>query len=201
MSDTAPVLSERITTLMRQLIDKTADSQTVTVGRILQAFGLRSFALLILVLSLLNVVIFMVPLISVLFGLPMVVLAVQMVLGFRTPFLPPVIRHRAIPAEPLHKGLEKGIYWVEKINRVIKPRLTFLSEPALVRIHAFLALMLAVMVALPIPVVNVPPALGLIALSLGILERDGYFIILAYVIGIWCLWLFLLLGHNIARLT
>jgi hypothetical protein len=54
--------------------------------------------------------------------------------------------------------------------------------------------MLAVMVSLPIPLFNTPPSVGLAALAIGILQRDGLFIVAAYGIGFWCLMLYRSLG-------
>ena len=172
-----------------------AESETVTVGRILHIFGVRGFAFLLLVLSILNVVIFMVPMISFLFGLPMVILTVQMVIGLHAPVFPRVVRAWTISRTALMEGLARAIVWIERMERYIKPRLPALSAPELLRVHALVALVLAVMVTLPIPVVNVPPSIALIFLAIGILERDGLFILLGYATGLWCLWLFKSLDH------
>jgi len=192
---------ERISDLMRQLKDTAAHEESISVGHILQVFGVRGFAFLLLMLALLNIVIFMVPGISVLFGLPMVVLAAQMVLGFRAPVFPRFIRRRTIQRATLLQGIDRAIYGVEKIERYIKPRLMFLTHPYLYRLHGLIALIMAVMVALPIPVFNVPPSFGLAFLAIGLLERDGVFILLGYAVGAWCLWLFKSLSHFAHSLT
>jgi len=182
-------------------MEEAAREDTITVGRILSIFGLRGFAFLLLILSILNIVIFMVPMLSFFLGLPMVILAVQMVLGLKAPLFPAFIRRRTIARTALLDGLARAIYWVERIERYIKPRLAFLSAPALLRVHAFLALVLAILVTLPIPVVNVPPSIGIFFLALGLLQRDGVFIALAYAVGWWCLWLFASLGTVVHRVT
>jgi hypothetical protein len=180
---------------MRLLMDKAAHEERVSVGSILHLFGIRGFAFLLLMLALLNVVIFMVPFISILFGLPMVILAAQMVLGFHAPIFPAFIRRQTIQREALMQGLKRALYGVEKIEHYIKPRFMFLTHPALTRIHGLLALIMAVMVTLPIPLFNVPPSLGLAFLAIGMLQRDGIFILLAYATGTGCLFLFKSLGH------
>ena len=197
MTDAPPIPKppERISDFMRRLMDTAAETETVTVGRILHIFGVRGFAFLMLVLAFLNVVIFMVPLLSFFLGLPMVILAAQMVIGLHAPVFPHLIRRQTIGRGPLVDGIKRAVHGLEVIERYIKPRLTFLSDPALMRVHALFALVMAVMVTLPIPVINVPPSVALVFLAIGILERDGLFIIFGYAIGIWCLWLFKSLEH------
>lgn len=175
---------------MRHLMDTAVHEEKLSIGNIMQMFGLRGFAFLMLILSLLNLVIFMIPFSSALFGLPMVILSVQMIMGLHAPVFPHFIRRQTIGRNALVSGLERALPWVEKLERYIKPRLAFLTSPRLERMHGLVALILAVMVTLPLPLFNVPPSIAIFSLAIGMLQRDGLFIILAYAIGFWCLVLF-----------
>jgi hypothetical protein len=191
----------RISDVMRQLMATASQEPTITIGRILQIFGVRGFAFLILILSLLNIVIFMIPFSSILFGVPMVILAAQIVLGLHAPIFPLALRHQTVKRETLMGGLSKSIYGIESIEHYIKPRLMFLTHPALDRVHGGFALLMAALVTMPIPVLNVPPSIALALLAIGMLRRDGIFIGLAYAGGCWCLWIFKSLGHYAHLLT
>jgi hypothetical protein len=186
---------ESIVDLLRHLRIAIEGGDTVTVGHMLRLFGVRGFAFLLFVLALMNIVIFMVPGISLLFGVPMVILAVQMVLGLTAPVFPAFIRNRAIKCAILERGLDIGIRGVEKVEHLIRPRFPLLFGPHRDRFHSFLALVMAILVALPVPVMNVPPSLAVIALTLGMMQRDGLFVVLAYAIAAWSLWLYKSLGH------
>jgi hypothetical protein len=192
---------ERISDIMRRLMDKAAHEETVSVGHILDTFEVRGFAFIILMLALLNIVIFMVPFISFFFGLPMVILAVQMVLGLHTPIFPEFVRRQTIRREPLLRGLEKSVLWMSKVEHYIRPRFAFLSDPRLNRLHGMLALVLAIMVTLPIPLFNIPPSIGLALLAIGMLQRDGIFIVTSYAVGGWSFMLFRSIGHFAHSLT
>lgn len=195
-TETSPPTSPQcISEIIRLLQDKTAQEQTISVGTILHMFGLRGFAFLLLMLALLNIVIFMIPFSSILFGLPMVILSAQIVLGLREPIFPGFLRRRTFRREALRLGLARALYGIVKIEHYIKPRYTLLTHPGFTRLHGVLALMLAVMVTLPIPLFNVPPSLGIAFLAIGLLQRDGVFIMLAYAVGAICLMLFRSLGH------
>lgn len=186
---------------MHRVIESLSSSADIRVGHILHIFGVRGFAFFLLMLSLLNIVIFMVPFVSILFGLPMIILSAQMVVGIRTPIFPRFIRNRTIPYQALIDGIGKSIRGLETIEHYIKPRFCFLSSPRLNRVHGLIALILAIMVTLPIPLFNVPPSIALAVLAIGLLQRDGILIGVAYVIGFWCLILFKSLGHLAQHLT
>lgn len=186
---------EAISYILKQLLGSLSGDDVVTVGKMLDLFGVRGFAVLFLVLALLNVVIFMIPGISFLFGLPMVILAMQMVFGVPAPIFPAFIRERVIKKSVLRKGLTTGIRFAEKIEPYIKPRFLFMSAPPLIRAHSMLALLMAVMVAVPVPFLNIPPSLGIIALSVGVMQRDGLFIALAYALAAWSFWLYQSVGN------
>ena len=192
--DTPPKL-HKVTDLLMHLIEATASLEQVTIGRILSLFGMRGFACLLLLLSLLNIAIFMIPMISVLFGLAMIVVAVQMVLGFQTPIFPTSIRRYALPRARLVQGVTRFLPLVARVEKYIKPRFALLSDPALSRVHGAIILILAVMVALPIPLINSPPSLAIALLAIGIIQRDGVFIMAGLAVGMWCLVLLRSLSH------
>ncbi len=186
---------ETISELLKQLQAALHGGGALTVGAMLHLFGVRGFAFFLFVLALMNMVIFMLPGLSILFGLPMVILAVQMVLGLRAPIFPRFIRHRTVRRDVLSRGLALGIRGMQKTEYLLRPRFLILSGPHLDRLHSMLALVLSMMVALPIPFLNLPPSLGVVVLALGLMQRDGAFIAASYVIAGWSLWLFGSLSH------
>lgn len=167
----------------------------MTVGHVLQIFGVRGFGFLIFLLALMNIVMFMVPGLSLILGLPLIIVTVQMVLGFRTPLIPAFVRRRTINRALLMRGLDVGSRSMVALEKHFRPRLWLIAGHHMDRLHSVLALFMAVLMTLPIPFVNLPPSLGLIALALGMIQRDGLFIISSYLIATWCLWLFGSLGH------
>ncbi len=180
---------------MRQLLNEAAGGKSIRIGDILHLFGRRGFAFLILILAMLNILIFMVPFISILFGLPILILSAQIALGLLEPIFPRVLLNREIPRSVFVLGLEKAIFWVQKIEIYVKPRLLFLSSPYIYRVHGIIALILAVMVTMPIPIFNALPSVALAFLSIGLLQRDGVFVVIAYVAGVGCMAIFKSISH------
>ena len=66
--------------------------EEITLGEMAEAFGDRAFGLLILLLCLPSLL----PLMASVFGLPMLILGIQMGMGRRVPKLPAFIARRAI---------------------------------------------------------------------------------------------------------
>jgi hypothetical protein len=183
--------------LIRRLEDVLPDDDAVTVGYFLQLLGVHGFAFFILVLGILNIAIFMLPGLSILFGIPMVIMAVQMLLGHVAPVFPDAILSQHIKGDMLCKGLHVAARIVETIEIAVKPRLMILTHPMLLRGHFLAALIFAFMVAIPVPFINIPPTVGIILLTIGLMQRDGIFIIVSYVFGIWSLWLYESLGRAV----
>lgn len=184
---------------LRRMGEILPHEEALTVGQILHALGLHGILFLLLALALLNVVIFMVPGLSIFFGLPMIILAVQMVLGARAPVFPDFILMHRIEGATLQRGLVKAVEVLEKIERAVRPRFLVMTDgPWTMRAHGLVALLLGVMVAIPLPFFNLPPTFGMICLCVGLLQRDGSFLIGAYLLALWSFWLYESL-HNAAQ--
>ncbi|MDD3181734.1 MAG: exopolysaccharide biosynthesis protein [Alphaproteobacteria bacterium] len=197
-----PVLKpDTASSLVRHLESTLPEGEDLTVGQFLPLLGVHGFVFFILVLGLLNIAIFMLPGLSIVFGIPMVILAVQMLLGLQAPIFPAYVRRHPIQGSVLRKGLQMAAFALEKIEPAIKPRLCYLTHPRIIRFHSVVALLLAFMVAIPIPFINIPPTIGIILLSIGLMQRDGVFIIGAYVFGGWSFWLYESLGRAAQNLV
>jgi hypothetical protein len=100
------------------------------------------------------------------------------------PLLPKKIQRKELPPGFFTKVFlfaEKTLRFFEKF---LRPRLTFLTDtPLLVQLHALLILLAALVLLLPIPFpfTNSFPAWAIILAAAGLLERDGLFILAAYV--------------------
>lgn len=150
------------------------------MGFIVVKMRRRSFGGLLLILAALGLI----PGISTLAGLAMLVPAVQMAMGFRAPRLPRFIRRRRIGASALRALGGRAVPWIERIERYVRPRLIPLTMPPVQIAIGILTLGLALLVMLPVPFSNLPPALAVLCFSLGLFERDGLLIGLGLVLAV-----------------
>ncbi|MDX9690117.1 MAG: exopolysaccharide biosynthesis protein [Proteobacteria bacterium] len=185
---------DTVASLIRHLKSVLPTTETISVEEFLSLVGVHGFIFFLLVLAVLNLVIFMLPGVSIVFGVPMTIFAVQMLLGIKVPIFPKWICRKKISVRVLNTGLPKASEFVEVIERYIRPRWLFLTQGPMRRMHALLALVLALMVAVPVPLLNIPPTLGIIFLATGLMQRDGVFVAIAFCFALWSFRLYATLG-------
>jgi hypothetical protein len=143
--------------------------ERITLGEMAEAFGDRAFGLLILLLCLPALL----PGMASVFGLPMLILGVQMGIGWRTPHLPGFIANRSINRSDLLRLSGASSNWLRRIEQYVRPRPGFFASPLGDRIFGWLTAYVAIMLILPGPGTNVPPAFGNIVMALGLVEHDN----------------------------
>lgn len=155
---------------------------SVTVEQLRQALGDRSFATLLVFFSCLN----MLPLppgSTLVLGIPLILLSIQMVLGSRTVWLPRFVLRKSLTADSFRHmsgRLVPRIKWVEKL---IRPRYWPFARDHADRIIGLIALILSIAVTLPIPLGNWFPAFSCALVGLALSERDGVLLGVAVVSG------------------
>ena len=123
------------------------------------------------------------PGLSGVLGLPLLYLSVQMMLG-RVPWLPSFIGDRSMPRDRFAQLVERLGPWLARAERLLRPRWSLLVSHRAERVLGALCLILAAVLALPIPFGNMLPALAICLLALGILERDGVWVAAGMVVGV-----------------
>ena len=155
-------------------IAKKWDKETITLEELLHEIGPRSFGLIIFILSVPNILPISIPGISTVLGLVIVILAFQLILDYQEPVLPKFIANKKIPFKPFAKILRRLLRTVRKTERFLKPRWAGLSENRSRKAVSFLIIILALSMMLPIPFGNPPPAISLMIIAAGLIERDGF---------------------------
>jgi hypothetical protein len=122
------------------------------------------------------------PGLSTVFGLVIAIGGSQILMG-QDPWVPKSWRARQISTGLIVRILELLKKILSRTEKVIKPRFKFFAKhPGFVRFNGAVILLLALLLALPMPPgFNLPPALAIIALSIGSIERDGVLIVFGYV--------------------
>lgn len=143
--------------------------ERISLGDMAEAFGDRAFGLLLLLLLLPGLL----PGMASVFGTPLLILGVQMGLGLRVPKLPKILARQTIKRSDLLRLASASSKGLNRIERYVKPRPGFFTGPIGERIIGWLTAYVAIMLILPGPGTNGPPAFGNIVMALGLIEHDS----------------------------
>lgn len=165
-----------LTEILRDLCDGDGD---LTIGDIVEAFGRRAFGALLFVFSVPNLLP-LPPGSSTVLGAPLVLLAPQVAIGVRHPWLPRNLKARRLSRRGLAKAFDRLIPWLDRIEQASRPRLTWMFGSVGDRLIGLACTLLALVLILPIPFGNMLPAATVGVLSLALIQRDGALAALGY---------------------
>ena len=178
--------SGKLSKVLLDVIDNLR-AETVTLRELLGLIGEQGMLLACALLSLPFLIPVSIPGVSTVFGLAIILLGISVTLN-RVPWLPKRILDRPLPTAPLQKAFQAQARMVARAERLIRPRLTALTAtPALNLVHGLALLLAGLLLMAPlglVPFSNTLPALAVLFLSLGILERDGLFIVGGYLMNV-----------------
>lgn len=161
--------------VLQRLAEDVKDQDSITVGWLVARLGTRAFGAIILLMALPNITP-QIPGMSTVFGLLIMLPAVQIMVGLSQMWLPGFMARQTMPAPTVRKILEFAVPWVQRMEKLIKPRFEFLMSPPWENIVGAAVLWLGFILFLPIPGANFLPAVACAFMALGMLERDGLFI-------------------------
>ena len=152
------------------------DGDSLTLGDILHAVGRRSYGPLLLVIGLIAISpITAVPGMTWLVAALTLVVAGQMALGLRRPWMPRAALNARISRNAVQSGVRTMRGFAKGVDRLLKPRLEFLSAPPFVNLVG-LCCIAAALATFPlglIPLAPLAPGAAVVAFGLGATARDG----------------------------
>lgn len=156
----------------------------VTLAEIRDLFGHDGLLLLTVFLTLVFMVPVSIPGVSTVFGGAILLIGVCRLRG-RNLWLPKRMAQRVLPSARLRAALAKGSVWLQRLERVSQARrLEWVASKGVMDTLNSCALILgAVLLMAPfglIPFSNTLPALALLFLAIGLLQRDGLCILFGH---------------------
>lgn len=192
---------EKLTTTLTKLISEISGT-TVTLRELMQKIGEQGLLLVCALASLPFMIPVSIPGVSTVFGAAIVLISLAVMLN-RLPWIPKRILDKALDSAKLIPALEKGVSLLTRAEKFIHPRLLgFTASKTINRVNALAITTAGILLMLPlslIPFSNTFPAIAILLLSGGIIQRDGaaviggylfiaftvvYFFILAY-LALW----------------
>ncbi len=163
-----------LSAMLRALTANHSDKR-VCIGDLLNALGDRTLGALLFIFAFPNVLP-MPPGASAVLGAPLIFLAAQLAFGLK-PWLPSIITKRSMSGDNFQALVGRIAPWLERAEKLLRPRASGLVLPPMEYVVGGVCFVLALMLVLPIPLGNNLPALAISMLALGVLERDGYWIV------------------------
>ncbi|MGH1396721.1 MAG: exopolysaccharide biosynthesis protein [Trichormus sp.] len=159
--------------LQRYFFEETRP-ENVTLADILLLAGERIFGFLLVILSLPSALPLPAPGYSVPFGILIFILAIQLIIGAKVPWLPQKMMSHPIKLETVQGFLKAGIPWLRRIEAIARPRLSYICTTLAGRVTIGIAIaLMAISMMIPIPGTNTLPAMGIFVTGFGLLEDDG----------------------------
>ena len=160
----------RLSTVLLGLDEQSSDA--ISLGELVSALHDRSFAPLMVIFAAPNVLLF-IPGSSLITGLPLIVIAWQLVCGRPSVWLPGFLSARSIDHARFSRIVSAVHPWVLRVERLARPRYWPASYLVAEGAAGCAALVMATFMFLPIPFANTLPAISVIMLAMGLGERDG----------------------------
>jgi len=172
-----------ISELLRDVAAQSGE-EGLSLFELIRQFGDRSFALLLILLALPSALpVPALPGVTAILAIPMLLIAIQIMFGKRLLWLPGWARRRRISKQALTTLAQKGQKPLTLVEKILKPRLRWMQSYLAHRIFGLILLICAISVATPIPMTNTIPSMGIVLISIGLLERDGLVMLAGTVIG------------------
>jgi hypothetical protein len=175
----API-SQRLRSLVRSL-----PRTGITLSELIQRVGNDGLLILVALLTLVFLIPVSIPGVSTVFGAAILLISVSRLLR-RDLWIPSTLEHRVIGTRKLRPLLRKALSWLKKIEYVSRPnRMGWLAaDGAMGTLNSMALILGAVLLMMPfglIPFSNTFPAVAILLLAIGLLQKDGVSVLLGHV--------------------
>jgi hypothetical protein len=179
----------------------TVTHERVSFGDIADCLGRKSICVWLLVLALPMAFPIQVPGISVLFGVPLMLVSAQLMLGYRRAWLPRLLARRSIARSDYVVMVARMQPTIRRLERLVRPRAAWLANGWTRVPIGLICLVLAAIITLPVPLGHVVPGTAICLLALGLMEGDGLVVGLGLVASALALALVTWASAGVADLT
>lgn len=173
-------VSQRLRSLVRSL-----PPTGITLSELIHRVGSDGLLILTALLTLVFLIPVSIPGVSTVFGGAILLIGMSRLFQ-RELWIPAKMKHKIIGTKKLRPLLRKALPWLQKIERVSRPnRIEWLvADGHVERMNNVSLILGAMLLMMPfglIPFSNTFPAVALLFLAIGLLQRDGVCVLLGYI--------------------
>jgi len=159
-----------------------------TVGELADFFGEKSFAVIFLIFMFVPALPIPTGGITTFVLLPVtIIVSIEMILGFKTVWIPKRVRRIELKTKFLHKGLPFMIKRVRTLEKFSKQRGAYILNTTFFRIISgifIFILALAAFIAPPFSGLDTVPSMGAVIIALALIIEDVYLYMVGVLLGI-----------------
>ena len=145
-----------------------------TLGALLDSIAGKGFGLLLMVLALPAALPIPAPGYATPFGLLMVFLGSQMLVGKSQPWLPQFLRRKTLKYKTCAFAVRNSGKVLRLVEWLVRPRLSGLARNRIfLALVSLVIILMASFMILPVPLTNTAPSFVIFLLAAGMLEEDG----------------------------
>ena len=155
----------------------------ITVDELMSRIAERGFGMLLVLLALPTTIPVLPPGSAATIGLIYTFIGFQMLLGRKYPWLPQRIRDYRLSENVTRKLRERGVSFFKNLERFSRTRWQFMETALMLRLVALTIILMGFILFTPLPFMNTIPALAVMILGTGLLNRDGLFLLIGLVLS------------------
>lgn len=166
-----------------QRVIKKLPSDTISLAEVLELMGQDGQLLFCVFLTIPFMVPVSIPGVSTVFGLAILLIGFGL-MRRSTPWLPARLLRRRFSSAKLRAALDAGLIWVMRLEKISRPRLLGLTHGSgMLFVNGLMVIVGGVLLMMPfgfVPFSNTLPGLAVLLLAIGMLQRDGWCVLLGY---------------------
>jgi len=157
---------------LREMLEN-ASGDRVLMRQFFECFREKGFGILLMIFALPSALPVPAPGYSIPFGIILALLAGQLILGRKIPWLPEWVLRISFKRSFMDKMVPAGIAFLARTETLVRPRLQWFSGRLLQLLPALLVIVMASFMMIPIPGTNTAPAMVIFLIGLGLSQNDG----------------------------
>lgn len=174
---------------LKDVLHQAQEHASLSLGSIFATLAGRGYAAMLILFSFPFCFPIQIPGFSTPFGLLLAFLGLRITFG-KHMWWPEWVLQKTIPSKnviSITKGLIR--FFAHPRMRILRPRWLIFSHPIFRRIDGIIVFLLGAFLALPLPIpfTNIFSAFPILAIGLGLLEDDGLFLVIGYILALMAL--------------
>lgn len=155
----------------------------VHFGNLMRELAEQSFGWGILLFAIINMI--PVPLgTNMILGIPLLIIGIQMLIGFEGVRLPGILANRTIPKSQMSRTIARMRPIFRRLERVSKERQIWVFLPKFRPVLGLVIVIMSLALAAPIPTSGWGPAFSMFTIGFGMIERDGLIVMVGMVASV-----------------